>query len=56
MLYLPPLYTPELDDTVVVPIVLIEELTDEEARAYADSITSEQAREHLEALMNASIV
>lgn len=40
------------EDDLVLPVVQTEELTDEEARAYADSLTPEEAREHLNALLN----
>lgn len=55
-LILPVFYTRDADpDDTVSLVVLVEELTDEEAREYADSLTTQEAREHLEALMNAMI-
>ena len=44
-------YFSDPDDTVALPVVM-EALTDEEARVYADLLTPEQAREELQRLLN----
>lgn len=48
---IPNFYFPDPDDTVV-PVVICEELTDEEARAYADLMSADEARARLQELLN----
>ena len=47
---IPNLYFPDPDDTVV-PVVVCEELTDDEARDYADMLTADEARARLNELL-----
>lgn len=42
----------ESDVIAVYPVIMEEELTDEEARIYADLLTPEEAREELQRLLN----
>lgn len=44
-------YFSDPDDTVL-PVVIMEPLTDQEARDYADMLTAEEAREELQRLLN----
>ncbi len=56
---IPVLYVHEYDESdtfAPVAIVELEDLTDEEAEEYANSLSPEEAKEHLSALMDSYIV